>query len=138
MFVSFLTENWILSGLFACFLLAFIVNELRGSKDSFLLPPGEVVLLMNHQEALVLDLRGENSFSQGHIVGSLNIPLEVLPKKIAQVQKYSGKPVILVASSENDLKKARDLLAQKDISPVSIAGGLQAWKTAGLPLTKSS
>lgn len=136
MFVSFLTENWVLSGLFAILLLAFFVNELRESKDSFLLPPAKVVLLMNHQEALILDLRGENSFSQGHIVGSLNIPIDVLPKKIAQIQKYSGKPVVLVASTENDLKKARDLLAEKDIQAVSLAGGLQAWKTAGLPLTK--
>ncbi|MBZ5858920.1 rhodanese-like domain-containing protein [Flavihumibacter profundi] len=48
--------------------------------------------------ALIIDVRTEEEFASGNIPGSVNIPLNVLPKKINDLKK-KGKPLITVCRS---------------------------------------
>jgi phage shock protein E len=50
------------------------------------------------QGALILDVRTTEEYKQGHIEGSLNVPLQVLPGKLSDLRK-KGKPVIAVCRS---------------------------------------
>jgi rhodanese-related sulfurtransferase len=50
------------------------------------------------QGALIIDVRTPEEYRQGHINGSLNIPLQVLPGKLKDLQK-KGKTIIAVCRS---------------------------------------
>lgn len=48
--------------------------------------------------ALLVDVRTPEEFRSGHIKGSVNIPLQVIPSRIADL-KQKNKPVIAVCRS---------------------------------------
>jgi len=136
-FVDFITKNWILSSFFAVFLIAFLVNELiQRRQGGAALSTEQAVQMMNHQAALVLDIRNETLFSGGHIIGAENIPAKVLDKKMGALQKYLGKPIIVVCAMGQESPKVSTELQQKGFNTFVINGGLHAWKAAGLPLVK--
>lgn len=48
--------------------------------------------------AIILDVRTPEEFKNGHINGSVNIPVQILQGKIADLKK-KGKPVVAVCRS---------------------------------------
>ncbi|BFG70969.1 rhodanese-like domain-containing protein [Sediminibacterium sp. KACHI17] len=64
--------------------------------------------------ALILDVRTKAEFDSGHIKGSLNIPLDELPKKLGELhQKH--KPIIVVCRSGNRSSIAKSILKSDGI-----------------------
>ena len=96
--------------------------------------PAEVVRLMNREKASVIDVSEPGEYAAGHIVGSRNIPigrLEVAP----ELPKNKALPVVLVcASGKRAAKAAKALEAKGYTQAVVLAGGLDAWKAANLPV----
>lgn len=137
--ITFLNQHWILSGLFALVALLLILNEARagGSSDSQV-DPHKAVELINHQDAVVIDLRSSNQFLDGHIVGALNITKANLESKLNSLQRHIDKPIILVATEEAEASKVLPLLKSKGFKVTILAGGLKAWRAASMPLTKKS
>ena len=63
--------------------------------------------------AMVVDVRTQQEFKQGHVKGSKNIPLQNLRN---QVSKLKGKEVILVCRSGARAGQARGILSQSGIT----------------------
>jgi rhodanese-related sulfurtransferase len=136
--VQFLTNHWILSSTFGLLLIAFIANEIRSQLSHSGVSATDAVLLINHQGALVVDIRTPAAYADGHIVGAINIPLADLDKKLNTLHKQAEKPIILVCNMGHDAEKAHAILKQKGMSALILKGGIQAWRAASLPLTKKS
>ena len=60
--------------------------------------PGVNFKELVEQGALIVDVRTPDEYKQGHIEGSLNIPLQILPGKLKDLQK-KGKTIITVCRS---------------------------------------
>lgn len=136
--VPFLTNHWILSSVFGVLLIAFLMNEyfLRFANASTTVTPEKAVQLINHQDAVVIDIRGEPAFMDGHIVNAINVPANHLDKKWTTLQKYQDKPLIVVCNiGQSAIAFARQL-REKSFQALVLQGGLQAWKSAGLPVVK--
>ena len=82
----------------------------------------EAIKQLMQQGAVVIDVRTSSEFSQGHIPGAKNIPLQVLNGKIASLKK-DGKPIITCCASGMRSGSATSLLKSNGIQ--SINGG--AW-----------
>jgi rhodanese-related sulfurtransferase len=136
--VAFATQHWILSSLLGLVLVAILVNEwMNRNFGPPQIAPESAVQLINHQEALVLDIRAESAFATGHILDSQCIPASALEKKMGSLQKYTSKPIIVVcALGQSAVKVAVDLQKQGFQKVFVLNGGIQSWKTAGLPLVK--
>lgn len=94
----------------------------------------EAVQLMNHRHAVLIDIRPASAFAAGHIPQSRNIPLEEINQKTASLPK--NKPLILVCDQgRSAIGAATKLRAQGVADVVTLEGGLNAWSTAGLPIT---
>jgi rhodanese-related sulfurtransferase len=98
----------------------------------------EATLLINRQDALVLDVRETAEWSTGHIPNARHIALGHLGKHLSEIEKHKDKPVIVVCASGNRSGAGCRVLKQAGFQQVrNLAGGVNAWSDAGLPMTKT-
>ncbi|HRO60674.1 MAG TPA: rhodanese-like domain-containing protein [Burkholderiaceae bacterium] len=91
--------------------------------------------LINDTDAVILDVRPETEFAAGHLPNARNIPLSDLDKRAGELP--AGKPVLVCCASGVSSGKASALLRRNGRGEVfNLAGGLQAWRQAGLPVVK--
>lgn len=102
------------------------------------LSPAEVEALLR-QNANVLDVRPGDEFAAGHVRGSIGIALS------GQFASWAGgilgihsKPV-LIGDNDAQTEEARLRLARVGIEDLGgyLAGGLTAWRKAGLPVLQT-
>ena len=123
----------------ACFSGAMLLwplvgNRLRGIKEAGI---AEALQLINHKNALVLDVREENEFKDGHILNAKLIPLGKLKERIGELKRYSELPIVVACRNGQRSSVACALLGKQGFSLVyNLSGGVQAWQKANLPLEK--
>jgi rhodanese-related sulfurtransferase len=101
------------------------------------LDPTAATRLMNNDEAIVLDVRESADFDGGHIRNAKNIPMSSLKSQLDSLEKDKDKPILMYCRSGNLSGKACRLLKKAGFSNVhNLAGGMQGWQDANLPITK--
>lgn len=70
------------------------------------------------QGAVVLDVRTDEEFNEGHVEGSEHIVLQTLPGKVSVVKDYN-KPVIAVCRSGARSQQATDFLKQQGVDTIN-------------------
>ncbi len=86
---------------------------------------------------LVLDVRSADDFvgEQGHIDGAVNIPVEELQQRMAEIGDYLEQPVAIVCRTDKRSAKAALLLTEEGFADVHVVrGGMTKWLAAGLPV----
>ncbi|HMH18282.1 MAG TPA: rhodanese-like domain-containing protein [Burkholderiales bacterium] len=95
----------------------------------------QATLLINQQNALVLDVRDAAEYGKGHVLNARNIALGELEARAVEIEKYKAKPVIVVCDTGNRSGKAVATLRKQGFEQVfTLNGGIGAWRQAGLPL----
>ena len=103
------------------------------------LSPAEATLLMNREDALVLDVRESGEWSTGHIPGARHITLAQLDKRMSEIEKFKDRPIIICCASGNRSSSACGRLKKGGFQKVfNLSGGISAWLGANLPLTTKS
>lgn len=116
---------------------AIILSQPGGSQTVSLAPlPGEISVQQAAQKqkegAFILDVREPAEWNEVHVPGTTLIPLGQLSSRLKEIPK--DKPVVVICRSGNRSAQARDLLLGSGFSSVtSVAGGINDWKTKGLP-----
>ncbi|HWS76604.1 MAG TPA: rhodanese-like domain-containing protein [Quisquiliibacterium sp.] len=90
--------------------------------------------LINDSNAIVLDVREPAEFAAGHMPNARNIPLGELDKRVGDLPQ--GKPVLVCCASGARSGKAISLLRKGGREAFNLAGGMAAWRQAGLPVVK--
>ena len=115
-------------------LWSFLGNRLRGIKEVDI---AAAMQLINHKNALVLDVREENEFSGGHILNAKLIPLLKLKDRIGELERHREHPIVVVCRSGNRSATACALLGNRQFGQAyNLAGGMMAWQKAGMPVEK--
>ncbi len=100
--------------------------------------PGEATLLINREEAAVLDVREPAEFAAGHIPEALNIPVAKLDERLGELEKYREKPLIVCCAAGMRSNKACAELKKQGFAHLNnLSGGVDAWVAAGYPLKKA-
>jgi rhodanese-related sulfurtransferase len=98
--------------------------------------PLQATLMMNREDALVIDVREASEWSAGHIPNSRHIPLSQLPKRIHEIEKFKARTLIVNCQSGSRSASACGALKKSGFEKVhNLAGGISAWREAGLPVT---
>ncbi|MGO9038700.1 MAG: rhodanese-like domain-containing protein [Steroidobacteraceae bacterium] len=118
---------------------AVIFYEVRERVQSFAaLSAMQAVRLMN-QGALIIDLRGKDSFDAGHIGDARNIPAAELETQSGTLQKWRDKAVITYCDSGVSGAAAARTLTKLGFTQVfNLDGGLNGWIKDNLPLAKTA
>jgi len=135
-FIQFVISHWTLWLAFAILIVLVTqiesTGKVRGVKRA---SPQEVTDLMNHQKGVLVDIRGDEDFSESHISGATNIPFDDLEKNINKISKKKENPIILVDSSGMRSVAAGALLRRHGFESLySLHGGIKAWRAASMPL----
>jgi rhodanese-related sulfurtransferase len=90
--------------------------------------------LINSKHAQVLDVRDAAEFARGSLPNARNIPLaEVSARAAKELRK--DRPVIVLCNAGNIAGRAAAQLRASGVAEVYVlAGGLNAWREAGLPV----
>ncbi len=140
LFISFVTHNWMLFIALVVILVMLFFN-LFGSRLRGYTPigPSESIKLINHEDALVLDVRENKEYQSGHILNSIHIPQSALAKRITELEKYKSRPIIVGCRSGSRSAFACGLLKKQGFENVyNLSGGVMAWQNANLPLTRKN
>ncbi len=93
--------------------------------------------LMNSSNALVIDLRAAADYANGTITAARNLPAETLKERIGELARFKARPVILVcAQGQASARAVSEFTAGGFTEVYNLAGGVAAWRAAGLPLVK--
>ena len=88
--------------------------------------------LWKAEDPLVIDVRSEPSYRRTHVEGAINIPLEELPDRIAELPEDRDTPVLTVCDRGNiSLPGVLFLSSLGYKNARSITGGTNAWQDAG-------
>ena len=97
----------------------------------------EATRLMNQPGTLVLDVRDEKEFAEGHLPRARNVPLKELGAKAAELAKNKSKPVLVSCrTGARSGAAARALKAHGFTSVYQLKGGFAEWQKASLPVEK--
>lgn len=109
----------------------FFGGLLHGIKS---VTPSEATLLINRENALVLDVREGNETYSGYILNSIHIPHGNMKDRMGELEKHKSRPIIVTG---NRALPACNVLKKQGFANISkLTGGINAWQNANLPLSK--
>jgi len=86
----------------------------------------------NHDDLMVIDVRGGAEFDSMHIKGSYHVPLPLLSEHAEEFAAKMGTRVVLVCQSGNRAEQARKHLDAVGLGSASVlTGGVPAYAAAG-------
>lgn len=94
---------------------------------------------LNQEDAIVVDLRSNADFRNGHIANAINLlPAEIKKGSIGKLDKHRNKIVILMcATGMTSRPSANELIKQHKFERVAILKeGIAGWNGENLPLVK--
>jgi rhodanese-related sulfurtransferase len=99
--------------------------------------PMEATSLINHENAVVIDVRSETDFKTGYILNALNFPATDMEKRQDDLKKYSKRTVILYCNNGSESARLCRMLKQQGFDKLNcLKGGVYAWRNANLPLSR--
>src|SRR5438132_11065912 len=102
---------------------------------SYELDAGRARELIETGEPLVVDVREQDEWDEGHIPGAVHIPRGHLESRIERAAPDPSRPVVVYCSAGNRSAFAAKTLEEMGYEDVaSLAGGFTDWKRNGFPV----
>lgn len=97
----------------------------------------EATQLINHRDAVILDVREDKEFATGHLPNAKHIPLGQLAARLKDVEKFKNKPIVVNCRSGARSATACGILRKNGFEEVyNLKGGINAWQQANMPVEK--
>ena len=86
-------------------------------------------LINEDNEFVILDVRTKEEYDDGHIPGAKLVPVQILPMKLAELDKYKDKPVLVYCASGGRSPRAVDTLANNSFKNIyHLSRGISSWR----------
>ncbi len=97
----------------------------------------EAVRLLNKDDAYCLDVREDKEIDGGILKGATHIPVSQLDSRLNELEKHKSKSILIYCRSGSRSAHACNTLTKNGFEDVSnLSGGIMAWQSANLPLSK--
>ena len=137
-YIDFALRHWYLFLALFVILGLLIGNEvLRKIRGIVALTPNQALQLINHQDAVLIDIRDGGEYKSGHLPDARHIPFAELKKRLKELNKFKEKPLILYCRTDTRAGSAAAQLKKEGFTKLhTLKGGLTAWQNANLPISK--
>jgi len=97
----------------------------------------QAVQMINHENAMVLDVREPSEFAAGHIANAHLVPLGQVKDGIKTLEKFRNQAIVVSCRSGNRSGTACGILRKAGFTRVyNLSGGMIAWQKAQMPTVK--
>jgi rhodanese-related sulfurtransferase len=137
--VKFFLDTWYLflaAGVSGALLLWPLINKNAGGATK--VSTADAVQLINREKALLIDVSEPAEYAAGHATGSRSVPLGSLESS-NDLPKNKALPLVVVCPTGSRAGKAVATLKKLGFENArALAGGLEAWRAANLPVEKKT
>jgi rhodanese-related sulfurtransferase len=96
-----------------------------------------VTRLINHQNAVLIDVRESKDYEGGRLPNAVHIPLSQLAGRAPELSKLTARPVVAYCQNGRRSRMAAGALSRVGFKEIyCLQGGIHEWKKDGLPLEK--
>ena len=135
--MNFIIDNWYLILLALVSGAMLLAPMLKGGTGGTL-SAANAVQLINREKAVVIDVCEPEEYAAGHVNGARNLPLSQLEEKLPTTVKNKQLPVVLVCATGARAARAEAVAKKLGYEKAqALAGGMKAWRDAGLPVEKA-
>jgi len=116
-------------------LLAFF---LRSPQRVPAVTPEEAERLLKEDSSLViLDVRTPEEFAGpgGHLHGARLIAVQELEARLAEIEPFRERTILVYCRTQNRSSRAAELLAGRGFRPIIMTGGITRWNAEQRPVT---
>lgn len=125
--------------LLALFSGGMVIYSFIRRADATPLTTAQATLMINRENANVLDVRDAEEFAAGHLPGARNIAPENFSSRANELEKLKKKPLIVYCKTGQRALRAAGELKKLGFETVyNLEGGINAWTNAGLPVAKAA
>ncbi len=137
-YIDFIIKNWYLFAALVAILGLLIGGELlRKLRGVAALSPAQALQLINDQEAVILDTRDIGEYKAGHIPNARHVSLDTIKNRPGELEKLKNRPVIVYCRTGATSTATGAKLKKSGFEQVHhLAGGIAAWESANLPISK--
>ena len=138
-YIQFFSNNPMLSiawvVIAAMLVHSLVKDKLSGVKN---VTAQDATLMVNKQNAIIVDIRSNEDYKKGHIVNAKNITLSQIEQgNFTEIENHKQTPIILVCESGARASSAARKLIKADFTQVhNLLSGMGGWASANLPTTK--
>ena len=128
--IAFLKENGInIVAVLVLILLIYPKIKLRMNKNVASITADDAVLLMKStRDLVVIDVRTVEEYKFGHIQGARSFPIGEIPRRLNELEKYRGKPLLVHCATGSRSSRAVAILLKHNYGPIyHMNRGLQGW-----------
>ena len=137
MIEKFVIDNWPLIAVAVVSGLMLVWPLFAGVRGGARVSTLQATQLINQKDAVVIDIREQAEYSRGHISNAKSFPVKVLDERRTEIEKFKSQPVIVSCDTGQRAGAAADKLRALGLGEVYVlTGGLNAWREAGLPVSK--
>ncbi len=135
---DFIANHLMLVGILVALIVALIGNEYSMLTRKYkALNPAQLTQLINRDSALVIDVSPIAEFQAAHIVGARHVAMSQFDPENKELAKVKDLPVAVVCKTGQTAAQACARLVKAGFTKVYwLDGGLDAWRSAEMPLTK--
>ncbi len=137
--IQFISRHPVLSIGWIALLAAVLYTTFKGLTSKVkVISRGEATLLINKEDAVIVDLRQRDDFRKGHITNSLNVlPTEIKNGSLGELEKHKTKPIIVVDGNGMAAQESAVLLSKAGFERVVLLKeGIAGWSGENLPLVR--
>ncbi|NDV92859.1 rhodanese-like domain-containing protein [Alteromonas sp. 345S023] len=137
--IEFAGNNIVLAGIWVALVAMLIFSYVSSLTSSIKeVNTHEATLMINKEDAVVVDIRAAKEYKAGHILGARQLKPEALREKNFSVLENSkDKPIILVCAMGNQARSTANAMSKAGFANVNVLkGGMNAWQSASLPTSK--
>lgn len=137
MIETFVMANWPLIAVAFVSGAMLVWPVVAGSRGGAKVSTLQATQLINQKDAVVIDVREQAEFARGHIANAKSFPAKLIEERRAELEKLKAAPVIVSCDTGMRAAAAADKLRSLGVPDVYVlAGGVNAWRDAGLPVAK--
>jgi rhodanese-related sulfurtransferase len=86
---------------------------------------------------LFLDVRTPAEYAAGRVPGAVNVPIDELPARVAELEAHRAKEVVVYCERGPRASRAEEALESAGFTSVRrLEGDMSGWRGAGLPVER--